>query len=317
MQMLTKQDYAEIRTWVYRNARPLELSLWQYFFENGNKTDVLTALCFYQNSDGGFGHALEPDNWNPVSSPYTTLYAANTLKSIDFTDTAHPVYTGILRYLDSGAHYTDEHGWLFSIPSNNDHAHAPWWTYSPEANTCESTGLTAELAAFILRTIEPNTRLYKQAMDQAGRIIAIITTPGKLGEMSIGGFNVLLDTAEKLGLSATLGAGQARETLRQLVHDSIVRDTSSWETYCPRPSNYIKSPNSPYYADNAVIVQTELDYLIKTRPAGSVWDIQWTWFDLSEKYAGELAVSTNWWKAIMAVEKMRYLKSFDRVETSI
>ena len=104
---------------------------------------MVSSLSFYQNGDGGFGHALEPDSWNPESSPYTTLYAVNTLKSIDFFDKTHPIYTSLLCFLDSGAHYTDDYGWLFSIPSNNEHAHAPWWTYSPEANTYESIGLTA------------------------------------------------------------------------------------------------------------------------------------------------------------------------------
>ena len=32
------------RNWIYRNARPLDLSRWQYHFENGTKENVLNAL---------------------------------------------------------------------------------------------------------------------------------------------------------------------------------------------------------------------------------------------------------------------------------
>lgn len=99
--MLQKKSYNMIRTWVYRNARNIELSLWKYFFENGSKEDVLSALSYYQNEDGGFGNALEADNWNPNSTPYTTLYAINILNDIEFTDLNHPIYKGILKYLNS------------------------------------------------------------------------------------------------------------------------------------------------------------------------------------------------------------------------
>lgn len=46
---------------IYRNSRSLVLARWQYHFEDGSKEAVLKALSYYQNEDGGFGHALEPD----------------------------------------------------------------------------------------------------------------------------------------------------------------------------------------------------------------------------------------------------------------
>ena len=61
--MNINKTYTTARTFIYRNARPLDIVRWQYHFENGSKEEVLTALAAYQNADGGFGHALEPD-WN-------------------------------------------------------------------------------------------------------------------------------------------------------------------------------------------------------------------------------------------------------------
>ena len=46
--------YEKARAFMYRNARPLELALWQYHFENASADRVLHALSFYQNEDGGF-----------------------------------------------------------------------------------------------------------------------------------------------------------------------------------------------------------------------------------------------------------------------
>ncbi|QHQ63344.1 hypothetical protein Ana3638_23320 [Anaerocolumna sedimenticola] len=53
MKMLSKNDFELIRSWVYRIARPLEMALWNYHFENGGKDAVLRALAAYQNTDGG------------------------------------------------------------------------------------------------------------------------------------------------------------------------------------------------------------------------------------------------------------------------
>ncbi|MFA6693930.1 MAG: hypothetical protein WCS44_03750, partial [Bacillota bacterium] len=70
--MKTKEIYLKARNFVYRNARPLDLALWKYHFEAGGSDAVVEALSHYQNLDGGFGHALEPDCWNPNSSPIQT-----------------------------------------------------------------------------------------------------------------------------------------------------------------------------------------------------------------------------------------------------
>ena len=81
MKQLISADFQEIRQWVHQNARTVDLAVWQYHFEGGPAEAILYELAFYQNADGGFGRALEPDNWNPASSPYATLYAANMLRS--------------------------------------------------------------------------------------------------------------------------------------------------------------------------------------------------------------------------------------------
>lgn len=47
---------------------------------------MLTYLQAYQNQDGGFGHALEPDSWNPNSTPIQTATAIEILEEIHFAD---------------------------------------------------------------------------------------------------------------------------------------------------------------------------------------------------------------------------------------
>ena len=71
--------YHRARRFVYKNARPLELAKWQYHFENGSREAVLETLACYQNTDGGFGYGLEPDYWNPHSSPSQTYEATEII----------------------------------------------------------------------------------------------------------------------------------------------------------------------------------------------------------------------------------------------
>ena len=76
----------------------------EILFENGSKEEVLKALSVYQNEDGGFGSALEPDCWNPNSAPVQTWVATEIIREIeldDQEDQEHPVIQGILKYLSS------------------------------------------------------------------------------------------------------------------------------------------------------------------------------------------------------------------------
>ena len=313
MKQLSKQAFSEIRTWVYRNARQMELALWQYEFEDGGAEAVLSALSFYQNDDGGFGNALEADCWNPESSPYTTLNAIGTLNSIEFTDISHPVTRGIFKYLESGKYFTGE-GWLFSIPSNNDYPRAPWWTYDPTANEFEHTGVTLGIICFILRCAEKNSLLYATALSLAEKLVNKLQAPDNLGDMGLSGYRELIETLEALDFTGRFDMGFLTSEVRKRVNAAIVRDASQWGGYRVRPSQFIHSPESPYYAGNEAIVAEELDYLIDTRPENSVWGITWQWWDNYAKYPKEFAISENWWKAVCAIGELKFLRSFGRLE---
>ena len=94
---------------------------------------MIDILMQYQNEDGGFGHALEADSWNPASTPITTGHAIKILSKIGFDETSHPIHQGIQKYLSSDSELL-EYGWPFAIQSNDDFPHAPWWNYSEWSN---------------------------------------------------------------------------------------------------------------------------------------------------------------------------------------
>lgn len=181
MKKLTHEDFSQIQSWVHRHARPLELARFRYHFEGPSpvllhtasrnlpsgqdtehrqryRSEFLGLMTAYRNADGGFGNALEPDSWNPDSTPYTTLKALELLDELALLDKpeALSLIQGALAYLEA-CPFASEDGWPFNIPSNDAHPHAPWWTYDPNANVYESIGVTTGLCAYILRLAHPDT----------------------------------------------------------------------------------------------------------------------------------------------------------------
>ena len=302
----------QIRNWIYRNGRRLEVAVWQCEFEGGSREAVIEAMKPYQNEDGGMGHALEADNWNPASSPYTTMIALQVLDRIGWNDPAHPVLQGILKFFESGKYYQDGL-WLFSIPSNDDYPRAPWWTYDEERNKTESLGITVLTAALLMKYTSPESVLHQKAMEIAAKLLETLESLAEFGDMGMAGYCTLLETIKERGMEELFAYEKLAGILSEKVYRSIERDTEKWMYYGMRPSTCIHAPESLCYKGNEEIIEKELDYLIETRQEGGVWSIPWTWFDLMEKYAKEFAISENWWKAEKAIEKLVFLRNFARI----
>ena len=68
-------NFEKAANFIWENGRLLERRLFEYFFLGGSKNGVLNAINAYQNEDGGFGHAMEPDLRTPDSQPLFVEFA--------------------------------------------------------------------------------------------------------------------------------------------------------------------------------------------------------------------------------------------------
>jgi len=306
---LEERDFQEIRSWVYRNARPLEFALWQFYFENGSKEAVLSALVTYQNDDGGFGKAIEPDNWNPESTPYATSHAINILRQIGFTDMNHPIYQGVLCYLKN-TRYQGEHGWFLTIPSNDLVPHAVWWQYSDEENNKhQNIGITASLSGFILLYADADSELYNIALKYADMLFDRIQNDSDYGDMGLLGYCALYGDLKAAKLDNRFDLkfleDKTRSIIQKNIHEYVWSNHQDMATVLPTPSRY-------FYNGNEQAVSDALDELIKIRPQNEVWNIPWEWYNGSI-YANEFAISETWWKSYKAIEKLLFLKAHGRL----
>lgn len=134
---------AAARDFIWRNGRLLDRQLFACLFDGGPREAVLAALRAYQNEDGGFGNALEPDMRCPDSQPVSTEMALHVLDRVDgFGD---PLVARVCAFLERLS--TTEGGLPTALPSVVNYPCAPWW---PElARAQHSLNPTAAIAGLL------------------------------------------------------------------------------------------------------------------------------------------------------------------------
>lgn len=317
MNKLSKEQFTEIKNWMYRNARPLEIARWRYHFENGNREEVIATLKSYQNHDGGFGNSIEADSWNTNSSPYSTAIAIGILDEINLKDRNNSIIKDILRYLDSTSEFTGKY-WPALIRSNNDYPHAPWWTYTDDIEASWGYTPTAKLAGFILRFANKDKCLYRKAgnitREAINKYLHGETSDGKPyratdREGEVDCLHYLLRSLEELNILSLGNISMFKKALKTEVDVFIERNPGKWKHYCRKPSVYITSPSSIFFHGNEDIMNEELSFILNNRNKEGVWDIVWSW----EAYEKEFAISENWWKASKVVDYLLLLRKFNRL----
>src|SRR5215469_13455066 len=119
------QRVEQAQTFMWTHARLLERHLFAYLLANGSRDAVLAALRPYQNADGGFGNALEPDIRAPVSQPVPVEMALKILDLVDGFTAAAGMVTRACDYLLTIT--PPEGGVPSALPSIRAYPRAPWW----------------------------------------------------------------------------------------------------------------------------------------------------------------------------------------------
>lgn len=301
--------FEKAKGFIYRNARPIDLARWNYHFEGGSREDVLNALACYQNGDGGFGHALEPDCWNPHSSPIQTWCAASILREIGMEDGGHPMVRGMLRYLDSGADFADGQ-WQNTVPSNNDYPHAIWWEY--REGEPSDYNPTASLAGFILRFAPRDSALYDLGRQIAREAVDWYMEQHHMTEPHIlRCFIELSEYGRAANVTELWDRTAFERRLQTDVGAAICHDTDKWATeYVCKPSQLFRTKDSIFcYAANADAAEFECDFIMNAQSDDGSYPVTWLWHN---DYR-EFEVAANWWKSDLIIRNFLYLRGFGRI----
>jgi hypothetical protein len=193
--------------------------------------------------------------------------------------------------------------WL-SIPEESDKSpHAIWWNYDLEKMTKDENwgNPTVEIIGYLLQ--------YNSNFDQT-----------LLTELKNKAIKRLFDSDEveihELMCYQRLAKALSKEE-QEIVNEKMIklaikqveRDSSKWNSYVPRPLNFVDSPTPPVYQVLKTEVQQELDYLIDSLNSDGAWLPNWEWHQYNdewEKVKPQIA-------GMVTVRNLITLKEFERI----
>ncbi|GAB3651282.1 hypothetical protein [Glycomyces tarimensis] len=123
MKMLTKDAFAAAERYMMLHARLIDRLRFAHRFGAGASEPVLHVVRGYQNPDGGFGNAIEPDLRGRGGQPQGVETAFWALDQIDAFD--DPSVRAACDWLQ--AHTTEDGGVPWVLPSVRETERAPWW----------------------------------------------------------------------------------------------------------------------------------------------------------------------------------------------
>ncbi len=280
--------FARAQDFIWRNARLLDRQLFACLFSGGSREPVLAALRAYQNADGGFGNALEPDMRCPVSQPVSTDLALQVLDLVDAYD--DPMVGRACGFLASIA--TPAGALPTALPSVIDYPAAPWWV--DLAKETESLNPTAGAVGMLLKHgvmhpwVKRATEFCWQAIENADttdyhRVMPAITFLEHVPDRR---------RAER----------QLRViSVRLLGSDAIAYDTGA-EGYVQKPLDWAPTPESfgrRLFSDE--VIATHLQALAARQQPDGGWPI--TWQALSPGCEME-------WRGWITVQAVRTLRAY-------
>ena len=274
MRRLDAADFARACARIQSTARPLEHARFAYHFEGGSTDDVLAALAEFQNSDGGFGHGLEPDLQTPVSSVLATTIALQIIRELA-APADHPLVHGAMSYI-AGSYDADQQGWPFVPPASEDSPHAPWWN---------GVGLTTDLSRF---HANPRAEVVGYLYDFPGYVDK--ESRDLLATAVLNHLDTLLPKVEmhdffcywRLVSTQDLPEqirGPLLQKLRRAADTIVARDPEAWQGYGIQPISIAPLPTSVFADQFADALPANLDMIIAQQEHSGGWGPPWSWED--------------------------------------
>lgn len=295
---LSKENFLKARDFILTNARMIERRLYQFHFENDGPEGVYHAVYAYRNSDGGFGHGMEPDTASPESQPLFSIMALETLDEVGHLD-AEIIQKDFMPYFESVT--TEKGGIPWMLRPTSDY---PCADHFKTVKEWAALSTTAPLLGILEKyNIESPWKQKAEAFVwqeinriQERHVFCHLCTPRKLQ---------FLQHAKNRGK-----AEQALNDLKQwILEDGVLcKDVTDegWGLYGkPHSLCYASEPNSilsPIFTQEEI--NEDLDELIRRQKEDGRWD---TWYGLSEGMKLE-------WAGIQTLWTLKTLKNYDRIE---
>lgn len=307
MKKLSKEAVQKAKSFIFTKGRILDQRLFEFHFEHGGKESVIEALGTYQNEDGGFGQALEPDLRSPLSTVYTTSQGLFILREVGAT-LEEPIVRKAIHYLLEN--YQEEQSIWPIIPQEALEApHAGHWDDIIEKEFDNFfINMRAGLAGHFWHYKELAPQGFAEQITAEVMETLLATPDENLGW--------IFDLWSYLGLMNTYGLPENLKQalfkkISQVIPKKVEKNPEKWTMMSVSPLNMAPTPDSPMAAlIHSRHIEANLVYDIDQQLPDGTWALDWSW----EKDNPEAwAIAEKEWKAHLAIGKLRTLQAYGRI----
>jgi hypothetical protein len=303
MRKLSVHQFSKARNFLLTKARPLEKAMFRFEFEQGSAADALKELESFQNADGGFGHALEPDFRLPDSSATATTVALQYISRLRLPEVPLMVVRA-LQYLQRT--FDQQHQLWVSVPESvAQFPRAIWWEY-PDIEKAEQFWAN------------PNAEILGYLYEFPG-----IVPDGLRDTLTRKAFEKLDNRSEPLEMHDLLCYLRLAERLptrlqQRLytrldphVHSVVATKPEHWRSYSLQPIQVAPSPDAQYYRVFQAAIEENLEFLIANQNDDGAWNPTWEW----GRYEEDWHRAQQEWKGVLTLDNLRILRAYNRIET--
>ncbi len=307
--LLSRGRYAQARKYLLASARPLEAAMYRYRFEEGDAEAVLTELAKFQNPDGGFGNALEPDLRSPASSPLATTTALQRLRMLN-APAQHPLVAGAIRYLVA-AYDAAYQSWPLVRPESEAAPHAPWWNQE---------GLEGRFGSF---AVNPRAEVlgyfheFAEETDAQAVTLRDTLTPivfqdllQRTEPLSGDAFLCCQRLVDSPGVPSSMAVDLQRWLLR-MADTAVATEPAAWSGYVLLPLQVAPNRTAPMGIPLAHVLPANLDFVIDSQAEDGSWAPTWSWFGA---YPEDWPLAERDWRGVLTLERLEWLHAYDRIE---
>jgi hypothetical protein len=276
-------------TFLLNNGRLLERRLFAFNFHAGSASDVLAALKPYQNTDGGFGNALEPDKRTPSSQPIDQEIALRVMGDAGFDDA---IVQRMCAWLATVT--TPDGGVPFTLPTVGDAPHAPWWG-TDDPHPPANINPTASIAGLLHKHGVRHAWL-DRATDYCWRVIesSDIEEPHAL----VAALTFLQHAPDRTR------ADKAFERVGKSVMKIVTLDPNA-QGYVHRPLEFAPRPDSiARKLFNDDVMAANLDFVQAQQQADGGWPIAWPTVSVTNEME---------YRGLATLGALRMLRAYERV----
>ena len=303
---LSKAQFENATTYIMKQGRPLEQAICRYNFNGAPKEDILIELKKFQNVDGGFGNALEPDLRASESSALCTLFALDILVDLEVSSDELMIEKSI-NYL-MRTYDKKDHIWRLIPETTDTSPHAPWWNQdgldnrfgnflaNPRVHICGHLFHYQELTPQDFRN-----DLLKRVLAQMETLKGKVSGDKLICYLRLANCNNLPFNEKK----------RIHRKIREIIPASVETDSGKWDEYCLKPYWVIESPHSAFLDIIDQALNDNLDYEICNQDKDGSWKPFWSW---EKTYPEYWSVAKQEWSAILTLNLIKILQKFGRIE---